>query len=326
MIDPNAFLKKPDFWFQAAVVGAVVLLIGVLIGALTTLFAGDVNTISIRTDIFYKFSLIGAGLVTFCTVAWRGILATQQVDAQRLQLEKVSEQITATEESNLAALLQKGAELISDPEKGGQVGAGIATLQAVATSKAGKFSIEAVNLLADFVGEHYPTYPDHLTQAARDGLLDAAKLGRIGNRTLRLKGRHDVVWNPVYGVRTVIFAGGVIDLEDWQRQRQALRETVSQHPREVFLGVTVHRGELTADLSFSECSFRRTKVRVLETNFMSNHQFRQCDFSGAQIEAASLIDFALDAENWFDRNNPPTCPEPIDWDARFLNEEPQYRF
>lgn len=309
----DEMMRRDDLWFQIAITVAVLVFFSVGVGTLIALFAGSTAAIGARIDIVYKLGLIGAGLITFCTVAWRGLLATQQVDAQRKQIEKLSSQISMTEESNLATLLQKGAELISDDSKPGYVSAGIATLRAVLTSPNSKFATEAMDLIADFIQANYRHSQTGVAyQSASAALLAGERLGRRSDRTLVFevpKEESDdmTYWVPIHGVTGVAYFGGDIVGDDFRDAEpiKARFHHVRFYSDDVAVVTPRH----------SRCTFVRCRIiAIADDNAFERNTFKYCDFSNAQLNVSkvAITDMRPDG-NYFTPDNPPYSPHEIDW-------------
>jgi hypothetical protein len=296
----DEILRRDDVWFQTAVGVAFLVFFTVIIGTLIAFFAGDGDAVHLgaRIDIVYKLGLIGAGLITFCTVAWRGLLATQQVDAQRKQIEKLSEQISATAENNLASLLQKGAELVSN-EKPGYISAGIATLQAVATDKNPKFAKEALDVLADYLQAEYPANNGPLVSAVFSALLAGETLSRRSDRNLSFA-QENVTWEPVFGVQRVRYEGGEI-------LGFKLAKMTSKGIGVNFKRSKIRGGKVTVtSFGFQDCVFKNSKILKLDDQYFGSVAFEKCNFSDAVVVDPNDITFEADAGNWFAPDHPPT--------------------
>ncbi|MCV3209624.1 hypothetical protein OHD62_17420 [Mesorhizobium sp. YC-39] len=318
----DEMLRRDDLWFQIAVIVAVLVFFSVAIGTLIALFAGDTAAIGIRIDIVYKLGLIGAGLITFCTVVWRGLLATQQVDAQRKQLDKLSAQIAVTEENNLATLLQKGAELLADA-KPGYANAGIATLQAVITSPNPKFSIEAMNLVADFIQSEFPeSHRSAVFQAASGALYAGAKLGRRAGRSLTFSYPEDDVatlsdaWLPVFGVRRVVYQRGRIDPDTfWSQEKDSKTKWM-------FNDLNVSFGKVgVLDNSFSRCTFVACEIKRVYKKLFTSHTFENCNFSNSVFEGKYELGDLRESGNYFIKGEEPRAENEVDWLSVFLETE-----
>ncbi|TPN43587.1 MULTISPECIES: hypothetical protein [unclassified Mesorhizobium] len=275
-----------------------------------------------RVQIVGSLAAFGVALVTFCTVVWRGLISTQQAKLQRLQIDKLSIQIAATDENNLAALLQKGAELIADVTKPGPVGAGLATLQAVVTAPNAKFAIEAMNLVADYIQTHHSFAQTGVAYQSAAAVLQAGeKIQRKSDRILRFEESQDDEWEfawwyPIHGVRKVIYRGGHIFPADFPTNvaRNARFEKVA------FVG-----GGVSIDGRFVGCSFERCRIeQISERDAFVRGKFKDCDFSGAKLSffhEDDLRDLQL-GRNYFLPTSPPVFDGEVDWTVWLNTEAP----
>ncbi|TPI17610.1 hypothetical protein [Mesorhizobium sp. B4-1-1] len=270
-----------------------------------------------RVQIVGSLAAFGVALITFCTVVWRGLIATQQAKLQRIQIEKLTAQIAATDENNLALRLQKGAELLSDPGKRSHVAAGLVSLEAVANTPNSPFAIEAMNLIADFVDEQGKT--DHLNAGVR---LAIEALGRITGRTRLIAQRTldfseptnddtdtprpKTYWRLVRGVGGVYYNGG-----------NFFSAQVGPLQNAMFDMVTFTRCAMDIDQSFVDCTFERCKISSAKD--LSNGTFVRCDFSGAKIGRVGTSDLRH-VNCYYEPTNPPVCTgtEQVDWSEVFL--------
>ncbi len=322
-------LRSPDLWFKAAVAAAALTFFAVIIAILSILFGSSEANMATRADIVYKFALIGAGFITFLTVGWRGILATKQVEAQREQLDGLSKQIAATErqiaateENNLAKLLQDGAKLIAEIEKTAHVEAGIATLVAVSLAPGPMFARQALNLLADFVQDHYrkPGSRKHVL-AAISGLRDANFIeGRSSDRWLELSFEPNgmpVEHEIVLGVAHVTYVGGQITA-------MTLDEA---GPKYAFKNVSLDIGTVYLDgsrgASAEKCRFYRCRIRTAARHTLASSEFSHCDFSGCRFLLKQNQPFPdmRNGKNWYDPERPPSANIELDfeWNERLLD-------
>ncbi len=146
--------RRADDWLTFAIVLGIFSAVGITFFLFWALDASE-QIRATRTDTVYKVALLCAAAVTFCTVVWRGLISARQANYQQKQIDNLARQIAATEENNLAGLLQKGAELLGQTDNRAHVGAGIATLQSLITAENPKFTREAMELLADHLDEKY---------------------------------------------------------------------------------------------------------------------------------------------------------------------------
>ncbi|MDR7223146.1 hypothetical protein [Aminobacter aminovorans] len=312
----DRLLRNENMWFKAAVLVAFFVFAMVIIGTIISL--GNAINAEQRgqsIDVVYKLGLIGAGLITFCTVAWRGLIATQQSEMQRLQIDKLSQQIAATEENNLATLLQKGAELI-DEEKLGQVAAGIATLQAVATAKNAKFSVEAMNLLADYIqNNHHAKHEGVHFHSARKALEAGNNLGRVAERTVFFEADETAdetdTWHSITGVQLARYKGGYAFSGLFDSGKPTLG-------RQQFNGVTFMDGSMDVHARHFACIFRNIDVQTIKTMKWSRNRFVDCNFSGTSVEPMASVTDIRAGNNWYDVKNPPNGDHSFEWGKYLL--------
>jgi hypothetical protein len=279
-----------------------------------------------KIDIIYKLGLIGAAAVTFCTVVWRGLISARQAsaqliatDLQRQQIEKLAEQISATEENNLAALLQKGAELIGE-EKRSHIAAGVATLDAVATAKNPKFAGQAMNLLADFVQDNYHDLAHaKACDACVNSLAAASILDRSANRDLAFDGSapSTLVRFPILGVSSVTIRGGDFYGEEVNRM-------IAIPTRYRFRNCKIVSAHLDTRHGMHGCKFLNCKIKGWHDSWDDELSFTACDFSGAVIEDSSEFPDLREHKNYFLPKQPPvtTNKTKLDWSHRLLVGKP----
>ncbi|WP_141700926.1 hypothetical protein [Mesorhizobium sp. SEMIA 3007] len=317
----DEMLRRDDLWFQIAITVAALVFFSVSIGTLIALFAGSTAAIGDRIDIIYKLGLIGAGVITFCTVVWRGLLATQQVDAQRKQLDRLAQQIAASEESTLADLLQRGAELLAETSKPAHVSAGIAILRSVAVSPKGLFAIEAMNLIADYIQEKWSnTHRSFHFDAAKAALAAGVKAGRSSDRVLTFEdSTGKIEWTVFEGVRFLRYRGGTVYGKHLERAN-------ASEINFRLIGVTVYGGSIDVTGDFMECHFLGTKIVSMAEMIFGGNTYKKCEFSGATI--ADMGDFPKDKsdENWFDPQRPPKYKDDFAWEEVLLTKQPASLF
>ncbi|WP_223478733.1 hypothetical protein [Oricola indica] len=270
-----------------------------------------------RSRIVAPFGVIYVAAVTFSATIWRTMITSRQADQQRDQLEKLQIQIDQTEESNLAALLQKGAEFLSNAKDNSKVSAGIASLEAVAESGNERLAVTALNLLADFIETNLPTQGQ--TSNLRTAILSLASISdrteRTSTRNIVLSPRGTVTiidpatldssrrfstepeWLPISGVRTVTYRGGKFARNfDWERLNPLV--SFDEVLFESCLNLAVDGNQHT-NCTFSECSIASLRGNAAESN-----RFESCSFSGCRITEDNDIT-ALSGFNYFRREQPP---------------------
>lgn len=329
--------KDEEFWESAEnwKAGAIAFAIGTPI--VCAFFAKWVYSAQSDLVMLQRFQIVGGvaafgvALITFCSVIWRGIISTQQAKLQRLQIDKLSAQIAATEISNLAALLQKGAELIAEIDKPPRVAAGIASLRAVSEGPDDQFGVQAMDIIADYIQQrHGNAFSDEVGKAAINALsLAHRKTKRLANRTLYFNFDHEpnhpdynepdeeVRFELVTGVFKAYYSGGYFD-------------GIELTPAEVgtstfqFHGVRLLEGYVDffcADMT--KCLIRDAAIVRFDPRRLYNNKLVKCDFSGCQVNSPHSFPDLRGGKNWFDKNRPPTSDMPdFDWSTRLLVGRP----
>lgn len=284
--------ERESTWQSLAIAATVLLAIGVVCSWIW-IIEGDLAEKQQKVAVLTPFGALAAAVITFFTVMWRGLINQRQADAQitatnlqREQIEKLSEQLSETNENNLALLLQKGAELLAEPERDAKVAAGVAILQSVATAPSGKFAVEAMDLLTGFLLHKRKGSIDEIGDAAIQALFAASELGRYSRRSLRLTDEIEgkVVWPRVRGPKSVHYRGGRVHGRTLDAEGFGLTRTR-------YIGVQIIGSAVELDRRFTECTFVRCRIlRILDASALRLCSFVDCNFTNAQIETS---DFAV---------------------------------
>lgn len=321
----NSQNEREDTWLNFAIGAAIIGFVSAAFGFHWVVSATQPSEMLTRVQILAPAGVSVFAMVTFFTVIWRGLISAKQTKIQGDQIEKVSLQIQAAEENNLAELLQKGAELIGETKKRAHVAAGIAILEAVATAPNGKFSIQAMNLLTDaFI--HY--FEEDKSRYPLASIVEALEAGsekqRSSNRIVEIDGtiarKHfSFQYTPIKGTEAVKITGG-------EHALYFVESLLKSGAKYQFKQAKLYDGvdsayALHVDLGmFEECTIERVKINGWDSmpSSGSANRFVECDFSGAEINrieglrAAELIDCYYVAEN------PPVHGEIVDWDQLFI--------
>lgn len=279
-----------DHWQSLAIAAAIITLI---CGGFALLWVFDARTdraMLTRVQIVGGGMAVGLAIVTFCTVLWRGLISQQQAIAQQVQIEHLTRQIAETNRTNLAEFLQNGAEMISDVAQPAKVLAGIATLQDVASDESKRFSVFAMNLLANFVQTYGRTsHQSPLVGAAIVALNAAAEAGAVLS-TIRASFSADKETNPrwllIDGISSVTYEGGTVIGETIKRAR-SFRPPFKIFDNVVFYNCTVENESFSG---MSNCSFYYCKIKAISVISLRSNKYWRCDFSGAQIYALDGTD------------------------------------
>lgn len=319
--DENLFATAQT-WQALAIAAAIITPIACLFFLPWILQAGDDEAMLRRVQMAGAGAAIGATLVTFCTVVWRGLISTQQARLQRLQIDKLSDQIAATERNNLASLLQKGAELIAEHEKPAKVAAGIASLRAVGEGAEDKFAVQAMDILADYlVGRAEEIFDNKtLAIAAVDALrLIGQQTGRLSTRVLNLTYDGQVEhFHLVTGVREVAYRRGDfygVELTPESRGKTFVRfEMCTIQESEIDLGLGRFEGVAFRDCVITTFNALRRRQHV---------HFHDCDFSKCNVQNVEHLPDLRPYGCYYLAQWPPIgAPPDFDWSARLHEGKP----
>lgn len=283
----SSLWKDEDHWqtitFTVAGISFAILLVVALFWVFETSKLEDVLK---RVQILAPFALFAGASVTFCTVVWRGLISARQANINLEQLNGLRKQIVLTEETNIAQLLQKGAELIAE-EGSAKVSAGIATLQAVAQSDNDKFIMPARMLLGDFVAQRGANSHEsqQVQQAIKALNLAYKKHGTVIAQHIffdfsdTLDQSHidyATDWKVLFGFALVNYDGGDFYQADFTNVPPRIMS---------FSHITFHAC-IFKDLStfhFRECTFDQCVIARAHTSILAQQVFNQCDFSDTII-------------------------------------------
>lgn len=134
--------KKPDQWFAVGVAAAILLMVSM--GWLALYILSLPSTWAERgqaMQVFQPFLVGMAGIVTLCTVIWRGLINEAQANEQRRQND-------AKDMADVGLLLEKATTFLSD-ESLMKRGVGLAMLDTVVTTPNSPYANFAIELVVD---------------------------------------------------------------------------------------------------------------------------------------------------------------------------------
>lgn len=307
------FNRSARFWFQAAVIFAALTFIVVICAGIAVINQIGTEDKQRAAQAFAPFLLAFMAGVTFCSAIWRGKISSEQTRQQQRQNN-------AKDEENLAKLLMDGTKLLSD-EKESHVLAGIAALQAVASSENNKFSTTAMDILVDIIANtHTEEHKEFVYRAARGGVAAGARVGNKSTRSLEfdMEKLNTFVVPKIKGVRKITVRNGSISPLSYKFLTE-IRFFDLQN-------VTVQRATIGREARHKRgCTFQRCKISSFSISFISSNKFISCDFSGADFTSNLPIgkfvkdDFISLKENgnFFNPEKPITSPRAVDW-SEFL--------
>jgi hypothetical protein len=286
---PNEPQIKADTWFGMAIAGFVVAIVAFVSAGLWVFSTGDELKMVQKAQAFTPFGAALVAIVTFFTIAWRGVLNTTQLAYQAQQLAHQADQLAQTkrqndskDEENLAKLLMDGAKLLGD-EKESHVLAGVAALQAVVTSTRATFAPHAMDILADLIQATHADYEKRkVFNAAKQALNNGAARGQRAQRSLSIDFSGLKIPNGV-AINGVSFIH-YVDATFYDDQFQLFADISAVH----FKGCLFEECTLPAEMTVSrDCTFDNCKITKFTTSMVKNNTFDDCDFSGAIYSGSS---------------------------------------
>ncbi|KPH09102.1 hypothetical protein CO657_19855 [Rhizobium acidisoli] len=297
-------------WYVLAICLVVIGLSLGVIAAAWVFNSGDLATMKTRTEIVMPFGGLLLALVTFCTVAWRGMVTSRQADQQRRQND-------ANDDANYAKLLQEGAKLIGENSKTSHSLAGISSLEILLNDDKRRYAIQAMDLIADFYIAEGEMHQSRAVVAARRALVNGTQLGITSTIHAHFKtDDSELKWPGVAGFRQQNYTGGVLT-----------REAFSVISKDAFFveKARIVLSKIDADhATFSRCTFDRCQILHLDDlDFMLwENNFQACELSGCVFgdDPADLaVKLHLTANGcWYDVANPPRYKDFSEWDKLLL--------
>ncbi len=285
-------------WYAISVSLVVIGLVLAAFAASWILTAASIDDMKDRVQIVAPFGTIFLALITFCTVAWRGMVTSRQADQQKRQND-------ANDEANYAKLLQEAAKLIAEKDKQPQVVAGISTLEILISEPKQRFGTEAMDLLADLIME---TYGGARLNRVNRAVIRALELGDSKGLMSRSDGifrrptakeKNRGAWVFIPGLKSLSFTGGTLSEKVFMQARRLIKQLDE---------VSIEGGIYDFNIKYRGCSFYKTSVSEIYDFDLENNNFRRCDFSGAIIKAIFLPMAGLDMRagfNFYEEGNPP---------------------
>ncbi|MEX3008985.1 hypothetical protein [Hoeflea sp. TYP-13] len=251
------------------------------------------------------FVIFYVAIVTFVTTIWRGTIAVRQARTAQHNL-------LALQSNNLAAQLQRGAELVAD-EDPAKAEAGVVTLEALAVSADERFSTPAANLLAGFIGQRFRH--NHLKET---GLFDSARLALAAcarnevyaarelyfeceENEITVAPEDEPGWKLITGVGFVSYSGAEIRGESFRDTGW----TLFRFSNVKFIGTDIEANKTDfEEWTFSTCYIAHCKVQITNQHLLYYNRFNRCDFSGCKYR-----DRIMDIRQLRDGLNPPDVKE-----------------
>lgn len=284
-------------WYVFAICLAIGAIIAALFAAWWVFGGTSVLEMKQRIDVVTPFGAIYLALMTFCTVAWRGMVTSRQADQQKRQND-------ANDEANYSKLLQEAAKLIAEKEKIPQVVAGISTLEILLTEPRKRFAVEAMDLLADLLIDTYekPGF-DNVSRATLRALVTGEEKGARSRTSAKFQkpvssNSFDKHWPRIAGIRPLHLVGGSI----WPTIYDSMEDSLGRLEK-----VRLHECRITKSQSVRECVFSNCRIEVIDDFDLGRNTFKDCDFSGCAIKVYGILDAhsIKEGRNYYKPDNPP---------------------
>lgn len=302
-------------WFALAVASVVIGLVLFSFVAAWVLMTDDLSVAKQRIDIVVPFATVYLAVVTFSTIAWRGLVSARQADQQKAQND-------ANDDANYAKLLQEGAKLLGDHSKPHDQLAGLASLEVVINEPKRRFSPQALDVAANFYSSIHNDISEEVARNyssnaviafARSVIERASALGMTNSIRAKFSSPNKQFrWVGVNGFLHQSYVGGIIT-------RSAL--AIIEKDRFSIQNAGIHSIEFPRDKgSFDTCLFKFCQVRTIDEFMVTldKHRFERCDFSGCEFQSdPDVIDGELKLKqhsNWYDVDNPPIYEHWFNWD------------
>ncbi|MRG64539.1 hypothetical protein GH789_04470 [Rhizobium pusense] len=343
---------RADTWFALAIASMIIsAVIGAGVAAWVFSAADPATTVQ-RAQSFTPFGAALLALVTFFTVAWRGVLNTRQLEHQAAQLSLQGKQLDhqasqielqtkqfelqtkqlelqtkqveqqtrandASDDSNIARLLQEGAKLLGEKEKEPQILGGIVTLEILVAAQ-NKFSVAAMNLLLDFVERsHQNPKLKSPVLSARQVLARGAKAGVRASATAEFRTDDPTFqWFGIRGAGRSQYYGGIMTQSAYSNLDGGgwLNEMKINHCKLTDVGWNIFRSEIEF------CDFSGTTPPFIISGSVKNS-----DFSGTILPESFPFE-VLGEGNFYVGDRLPECDSDI-ISRKFMRveEEPAWK-
>ncbi|MBZ9852814.1 hypothetical protein LB566_03325 [Mesorhizobium sp. CA13] len=305
--DGRAAYEREDTWLSMAIAGAILFTAS---GAFLTGWVIEASTgpdLLQRVQTVSPLGVLAVAAITFATVVWRGLISARQANISQRQIEGLTRQIAINEESGLASLMQKGAELIAD-ENQAKRSAGLATLEAVAAADTPKFKDPSRRLLLEFIRTYgHKDHSGRLVQQAIAGLnAGFRKHSALLNESIhfemdeKLAAVHEdyyANWHMVEGVARVMYSGGLM-----------VGQRIAKGCGSVAFSYVQFSGCIIEDFSscaWDRCRFTNCEFGRIHTDDLAEHLFENCNFSQTQIVFNQAMPDLRKGDNFYLASFPP---------------------
>lgn len=312
-------------WYTLAIVAVIFTAIIAFFAAAWVFTAPTIIEQGQRVAVIAPFGAIPFAVITFCTVAWRGMVTSRQADQQRLQADQQRRQNDATDDANYAKLLQEGAKLLADDKTTNQM-AGVASLSILLNEPKARYRLEAIDVLAETVKSMFKdalsygqvreirsrslftSIYSQLSKQAKNEIFSAVSMNLREKENL--EDNMKVEWTPVAGFASLTVEGG---------RTSRTEDFISVNKRVFFSTTKISRDEIRIQkASYWACNFDKCKILSLDdfnVSFFDN-DFVDCEFSNCILDSdvtPELFRRKNFIRPWYDVERPPISRLYNDW-------------
>ncbi|MES5097826.1 hypothetical protein ABUK73_06315 [Agrobacterium sp. BA1120] len=295
-------------WFSYAVICGMFTIATTAMAAVWVFSENDPEIRSKMSSTLVPFGTLMIGAVTFCTVAWRGLVGSRQADQQRRQND-------ATDDANYAKLLQEGAKLVADNKPPNQL-AGIASLSILINEPKARYAPEALDVLAEGIKSlfHEGFSPNDLQAVSKSSVFSSiqtllaaeAAAGRFSRVSIELEptGQWPAFesWPHIKGFHRLRITGGRLERAE---EVFSGNQTVDIRKSQIVNSECAFTWSVYTSCDFISCHITRFEDLV----FLGDEStFTKCDFSGCVFEDGITVTALNDASFkncWYDAELPP---------------------
>ena len=309
-------------WYTLAIIAVIFTTVIAFFASIWVFSATNISDQAARVAVIAPFGTIPIAIITFCTVAWRGMVTSRQADQQRRQND-------AADDANYAKLLQEGAKLLADDKTTNRM-AGVASLSILLNEPKARYRAEAMDVLAESVRALFnDEMSDEKLLAIRASsffqnvntqMRRQAEAGVFSNLTIVHKvnnaaSKEQILWPSVHGFKTCTFEGGIILGE--------AEEIIDTNQRTYFKNTIIRRSQIKlSKFRFSNCQIENCDIIEIENIalMLNRNILIDCNFSGTKF-LAPFVPQNLTRKNcrggWYDIRNPPSAAQEYEWSQKF---------
>lgn len=286
-------------WYTLAI--SAVIITGILSGfaAAWVLSEPSITKQAKMVAVIAPFGTIPIAIITFCTVAWRGMVGTRQVNEQKRAND-------SKDEENIAKLMMDGTKLLGEEKEAYRL-AGIAALATVAISKHDDFASHCMNMLADqinlSVGDREQA---NIYRAAKAALENGHAKGRKAKRQIKIDHSKSVKnVEIIVGSESVSYINAQFNKSDMNLINNLSEETNIHMSFTAIIGATIYKKNIT----YNKCTFENCEVFYTNKRTIEANDYAYCDFTDATLELGNNGHLSLNRlsnhRNWCREYMPP---------------------